>query len=125
MGLPITKPNTIYAIRCTENGKVYIGRTQNFDRRIREHWLDLQRGFKRNMRDPSFQNDYDLYGIDCFEVYILEKDVEPAQAEAREAFWIAEYRATDPKYGYNKLNGDKDIAIQFVQGLPPKPSASK
>lgn len=125
MGLPITKPNTIYAIRCTENGKVYIGRTQDFNRRIREHWLNLQRGFKRNMRDPSFQNDYDLYGIDCFEVYILEKDVAPEQAEAREAFWIAEYRATDPQYGYNKLNGDKHQAIRLVNGLPPKPPTNE
>ena len=34
MGWPITKPSTIYAIRCTKTGRVYIGRTYRFEARI-------------------------------------------------------------------------------------------
>ena len=120
MGHVIKKPSVIYAIRCIHNGKVYIGRTQRFEKRIREHWLDLKRGFKRNMRDPSFQNDFDDYGEDGFCVYVLEKNVPPHEADGREAFWIAEYRATNPLYGYNKLNGDAERPFEFVAGLPPK-----
>lgn len=121
MGHKIKNPSTIYAIRCIKNNKVYIGRTQRFEQRIREHWLDLKRGFKGNMRNPSFQNDFDRYGEECFAVYILEENVPPAAANEREAFWIAEYRATNPAYGYNKLNGDNEPAFKFSRGLPPKP----
>lgn len=121
MGWKIKNPSTIYAIRCKKNGKVYIGRTQNFEQRIRQHWLDLKRGFKGNMRDPSFQEDFNHYGEDGFNVYILEKNVPPEVANDREAFWIAEYRATNHLYGYNKLNGDAESAFEFVDGLPPKP----
>ena len=120
MGHKIKKPSTIYAIRCVENGKIYIGRTQRFEQRIREHWLDLKRGFKRNMRDPSFQNDFDTYGEDGFRVYILEENVPPDAANEREAFWISEYRSTNHLYGYNKLNGDTEQVFEFVAGLPPK-----
>ena len=121
MGWKIKNPSTIYAIRCIKNGKVYIGRTQNFEQRIRQHWLDLQRGFKGKMRDPSFQDDFYIYGEEGFCVYILEKDVPPETANEREAFWIAEYRATNPLYGYNKLNGDPAPTFAITPGLPPKP----
>ena len=121
MGQIIKKPSTIYAIRCNENKKVYIGRTQNFEQRIRQHWLDLKRGFKGNMRDPSFQKDFDQYGEESFAVYILEENVPTYAASDREAFWIAEYKATNSRYGYNKLNGDSEPAFTLVSGLPPRP----
>lgn len=121
MGWKIEKPSTIYAIRCTANGKVYIGRTQNLEQRIRKHWLDLKRGFKGNMRDPSFQHDFDRYGEESFKLYILEENVPPETANDREAYWIAEYMATNPKYGYNKLNGDPAPNFEISPGLPPKP----
>jgi group I intron endonuclease len=120
MGHKIKNPSTIYAIRCIVNGKVYIGRTQNLEQRIRQHWLDLKRGFKGNMRDPSFQNDFDRYGEESFTVHILEEHVPPDAANDREAFWISEYRATNSAYGYNKLNGETESAFKFVAGLPPK-----
>lgn len=123
MGWQIKNPSTIYAIRCTHNGKVYIGRTQRFDQRIREHWLDLKRGFKGKMRDSSFQDDFDRYGTDGFNVYILEENVPPEMAEKRELHWISEYRATDPRYGYNKLGGNSFPDFKIIPGLPPKPGA--
>ena len=119
MGWNINGPSTIYAIRCTKNGKVYIGRTQNLERRIREHWLDLKRGYKRKMRDPSLQQDFDRYGEESFMVHILETDVPPDKVESREAFWIVEYDATNSKYGYNKLSGIKKLDFEVSATLPP------
>lgn len=121
MGWAIKSPSTIYAIRCIHNGKVYIGRTQRLEQRIREHWLDLKRGFKGNMRDPSFQQDFDRYGTDGFKVYILEENVSPDMADKREQHWISEYRATDSRYGYNKLGGKQLHDFEISPGLPPKP----
>ena len=46
MGWPITHESVIYCIRCKENGKVYIGRTYDLNRRIKEHFSELRRGMK-------------------------------------------------------------------------------
>lgn len=120
MGLPIVNPNTIYAIRCEENGKVYVGRTQNLDQRLRAHLNDLKKGYKGNMRNPSFQQDFDEYGQESFKAYVLEENVPPDKAEEREAFWIAEYKATNPRFGYNQRNGDPPPGFELSKGLPPK-----
>ena len=125
MSLPITDPNTIYAIRCSVNGRVYVGRTKNLEQRIRAHHLELQKGYKRNMRNPAFQQDYDEYGLDAFKVFVLEKDVPPDQAEDRELHWIREYQATNPKYGYNSYGADKAPTFEIADGLPPKPEQAE
>lgn len=123
MGWPITKPSTIYAIRCKESGRVYIGRTYRLEARIREHFTNLrreQKNYRSGIEVSSFLKDYIRYGEDSFFVYILEENVLPEMCKEREAFWIAEYHATNPKYGYNKLDEqDKYISYKFKQGLPP------
>lgn len=98
MNCGITKPNAIYVIRCTVNGKVYVGRTQNFEKRKIDHLKSLSGGRKTQ----DFQQDYDKYGKDAFVFNIIEDDVSPERAKEAEAFWIREYRATDREYGYNK-----------------------
>ena len=127
MGWPITKPSTIYAIRCKENGRVYIGRTYRFEARIREHFYELRKGQKccyshdRTGRVKSlFQADYNRYGEKAFEVYILEENVSPEKCKEREAHWIAEYHSSDPLYGYNKLDEqDKASVPEPKRCLPP------
>lgn len=116
-------PSVIYAIRCTQNGRVYIGRTQNFERRMREHLNELK---KARVGNPSpkakhFQDDFDKYGEFGFEVYVLEENVPPELASMREAHWIEEYKATDPNRGYNKLSGKAGRGFSCIKkGKPPK-----
>ena len=126
MGWKVTLPSTIYAIRCEQNGKVYIGRTQDIERRLREHITELRNGNKRiyNGRGygPSdFQKDFNKYGESAFEIYILEEAVPPEVVREREAYWIAEYNATDREYGYNKNSEQPVKGFEKVKkGPPPK-----
>lgn len=126
MGWAIKLPSTMYAIRCSVNGKVYIGRTQDMERRMREHLTELKKGGKRTDYgrgyEPSdFQRDYNQYGENAFDVYILEENVAPEVVREREAFWIAEYRATDREYGYNRITEKPAHGLSnFKSGLPPK-----
>lgn len=124
MGWPIKEPSTIYAIRCIENGKVYIGRTQNLERRLREHLNELRSGLKDpgGRKNCGFQRDYDTYGESAFEVYILERAVPPEDAQNREAFWIREYRATNPNFGYNRSDGiaARPKTLPIIPGKPKK-----
>ena len=111
--------SSIYAIRCKSTGKVYIGRSQNPHERIKQHLQSLNRG--ENCGTDAFKEDFYKYGAADFEGYILEEQVYPAKFREREAFWIAEYRATNPLYGYNKGTMDSGYAITITHGLPPKP----
>lgn len=126
MGWPITKNNYIYAIRCIPTEKVYIGRSYRVDGRIREHFLekrrniDLAKEYGRYDRLSQFEKDLDIYGRESFEVYILEEDVPPGECKAREAFWIAEYRATESNFGYNKRSEETPKRVDFIRGCPPK-----
>lgn len=104
-GWTITYNSDIYAIRCMENGKVYIGRTYRLDVRIREHFLALRKGktdkLNTTYKKSGFQADYNKYGEDAFEVYIIEQDVPPERCQERENYWITHYDSTNPKRGYN------------------------
>ena len=120
------KPSAIYAIRCTANGKVYVGRTINIESRIRQHFAELRRGAKKQSikatwHDSNFQEDFKKYGESAFEYYILEENVPHYQAGDRELYWINEYRTTDKRYGYNRsVYTNTSQQIPLKAGLPPK-----
>jgi group I intron endonuclease len=126
MGWKVTRPSDIYAIQCKENGRVYIGRTYDLKRRIKEHFQMLRNCKKtRYVHKTSclseFQKDYNKYGEEAFEVYVIESSVPPEKCDEREAFWIAEYNATDPRFGYNFRDERlKSVDIRITHGAPPK-----
>lgn len=112
--------SSIYAIRCKTTGKVYVGRSQDPLERMKQHLQHLKRG-DNHYGAASFKEDFDKYGVDDFECYILETGVAPTKFREREAFWISEYKATDPRYGYNKNNMEVGVVMRITTGLPPKP----
>ena len=126
MGWKITKPSCIYAIRCKANGRLYIGRTYRLSARIREHFSDLRNGYKVGSIRTSenlvnFQSDFDKYGEDAFEVFVLQENVSPDLCKATEAKWISEYNTTDPRYGYNIRDERIENSHVPTIGFPPKP----
>ena len=114
------KVSSIYAIRCKTSGKVYIGRSQDPRERVKQHLQMLKNG-TYYCGTESFQQDFDKYGASDFEWYILESGVTPNKFREREAYWISEYKATNPLYGYNKDPMECVPMLSLVNGLPPKP----
>ena len=119
--------SVIYAIQCTENGKVYIGCTAKYiaELRINEHMNALKRGDKRVYRNGSvktdWQKDYDKYGPDAFVAYIMEEVDEADDPFDVEAFYMRKYRANEPEHGYNfvmKRNRGGNIQIPVKYGFP-------
>jgi group I intron endonuclease len=92
----------IYKITNKVNGKVYIGQTiQSFKRRIKSHKSHLQ---SQKHHNELLQKAYNKYGWSAFEAEIIETcDVD--KIDARERFWISEYKATDHSLGYNFESG--------------------
>lgn len=125
MGWPVTKESTIYCIRCKENGKVYIGRTQRIESRIKEHFQELRRNQKRHYSEgrygaSGFQEDYNKFGEDSFEVYILEENVSPENCKARERYWIKHYNSANPFLGYNFLDEhiENEVSKEMHRSIP-------
>ena len=122
------RPQTIYALRCKANGKVYIGKTGDALNRIAAHFQEINRVIKYQKEHPGHQfgvgwygYTYDAleYGKEGFEVWILEENLSPTEAEDREAYYIRLYKDTEPAYGYNKSNAQRPRPIAVHNGLPP------
>ena len=120
-------PYTVYAIRCSITGRIYIGVTANVERRIKQHYKELVTEWKRTYvygqkeYEPSlWQLDFNKYGKYVFGVYILESEIPYKRRLEREQFWIDEYMAYDPRYGYNTY-GRPPCSFEILNGKPPKP----
>ena len=117
---------SVYAIRCTKNGKIYIGSTVQLKERIYQHFQELKAGKKTKISNvnkiksyDSWQSDYDKYGKDAFEVYCIEEKIPKNKLHERESHWITVYQARDPEFGYNARGLIREIPTIIV-GLPPK-----
>ena len=86
---------TIYCIRNNVTGRVYIGMTQNPQRRFEQH-LSALRG--RKHKNELMQEDFDRYGS-VFSLEILDTDARCQ--EHAEQKWILKFKSYDKRYGYN------------------------
>jgi len=114
----ITEPHTVYAMRCKENGKLYIGCTHDAEQRIRAHLSAL----KYNRHDcTSVRPDAEKYGIGGFEFYILGEFPDYETARNKEYEFIEKYKSNNPEYGYNIRHSRPASSIeQFMKtGAPP------
>lgn len=107
----------IYQITNKINGKIYIGKTEHsIEKRFKEHCTDA---FKdRNEKRPLYAA-MRKYGIENFEISLLEETSNP---EEREVYWIEQKRSF--KFGYNATLGgdgkryiDYDLVIATYQEL--------
>ncbi len=71
---------TIYKIECLVNGRVYIGRTQNYPARMHQHLANLYSG---RHDAPPLAFDFSRYGRDAFEFVVL-RDVVASEADREE-----------------------------------------
>ena len=122
---------SVYAIRCKENGKIYVGCTSKpAAERINQHMLEL-RGNKKTavfagtgVGDgrpyTQWQLDFNRFGEGAFEFFLLEENVPYENRRERESYWMDEYKSYDKNYGYNyKRSASTPYVIQMK--LPPKP----
>ena len=111
----------IYQYTNLINNKIYIGQTNNIDRRVREH--------KSNAFNPKSVNYNNIihkairkYGYDNFKIEILEtlQDVNYDIVNEREQYWIKERKSLITQNGYNILEGGKNCSKTFLSDLEIK-----
>lgn len=98
----------IYAIVNMANEKVYVGKTTNMKRRIRDHFTHLRGGHYRKI-NPHLQNAFDLYGEESFAVILLETCHGEGNLRAAEHKWMENCRSAEREFGYNTLKYDERL----------------
>ena len=84
----------IYSLVNLDNGKRYIGRTNNPKQRIRNHLVSLKGHYHQNAYLNKESN--------CrFGFEILEENVLVVDETAKEVYYIMQFKTYDERYGYN------------------------
>lgn len=91
----------IYEIINNIDGKVYIGQTINYRQRRKHHLTDLRNGKHFN---EHLQRAFNKYGEENFSMHLIER-CEENELDREEIRIIKAKQATNPKYGYNLMNG--------------------
>lgn len=95
----------IYIIINKINGKVYIGKSYNFRKRMQDY-----KGYQKNIRSWPIARAIKKYGIGNFDLKIIEDfhDYDNQKLKKRETFWIRYYNSINSKIGYNATDSDHD-----------------
>lgn len=94
----------IYMLKNNINGLIYIGKTIDIKRRIKEYKYKSRKLDKRT--SYKIMEEIYQFGFDNFSVSILE-EVDNDILNEREIFWINELDARNPNIGYNSKTGGR------------------
>ena len=102
----------IYCYTNTVNNKKYIGQTNNFERRKKEHINQSIYRTNGNYTQYPIHKAIRKYGIDNFMIEILET-TDHEHVDERERYWINEYNTVVPN-GYNICGGGKNDYVSYL-----------
>jgi group I intron endonuclease len=101
---------SVYKIECIANGKIYVGSTKNFKRRIGRHFTELERNYHHS---PRMIEDFTKYGRDCFVISVIEQTDSVESARLLEGKYIAQFDCYEN--GYNSTLSGKhfDMPVEI------------
>lgn len=110
----------IYKITCLANNKVYIGQSTKVNKRLSSHFASLRRGAHHN---EHLQKAYNKYGEDNFVIEVLA-ECSKSELDNLEKQFIAAYKSTNHKYGFNMMDGGQGDERHFTPYVKLKMSNS-
>ena len=104
----------IYMIRNQMNNKVYIGSTNNLQKRFKQYMWATASDSSYTETTRTIVSEIKQFGWNNFEFIILEAGqscFDEAERGYKEIEYIMKYRAIDPDYGYNLTMGGESGAF--------------
>lgn len=98
----------VYKITNLVNGKIYVGKTSDVDKRLSRH-LKIAES-KEEKAYQYLHRSINKYGADNFVIQVLEDKLIEADAFKREKFWIKQLNSKDPSVGMNLTDGGEGAA---------------
>ena len=100
--MEVLKINYIYCYTNKQNGKKYVGQTNNINRRYRQHKEDSFTNYNDARYNQAIHCAIRKYGLDNFDFEILEvlENKTSEEVNERETYWIREKSSLAPN-GYN------------------------
>ena len=103
----------IYQIRCSANGRAYVGSAKCFELRWRQHRVSLERNKHHSIH---LQRSWNKYGPTAFSFVIVETIAELERLVAREQYWIDALQSANQKYGFNRSpTAGSQLGLKFPQ----------
>ena len=99
----------IYIITNLINNKVYIGQSDNINKRFKDHKYALNGNYHNN---NHLQNAWNKYGENNFSFNLI-KCCKIPYLNRFEKLYINKYKSDDRRYGYNKTKGGDNPPIQY------------
>lgn len=109
----------IYCITNSANGKSYIGKSNDIDRRRTQHFSALGNDEHDN---EEMQRDYNKYGNDCFEFSVLETVEDENKLDYIEDYYIKKFDSL--LNGYNRCRGNIKSVLS-TDSFSRKPTLEK
>ena len=111
----------VYMHKCKNNGKVYIGMTNNLQRRWRCQGIEYK-PHRGKTYTWAFWNALQKYGWDGFEHLILEENLSESECQERERYYIAFYKSRERDFGYNIAEGGNGgrVYVEHPKGMSGK-----
>jgi group I intron endonuclease len=110
----------IYGILNKINKKIYIGASKNIVRRWKCQKYNLSNNIHIN---KSLQNEWNTFGENCFDFFIIEELEFKSSLQDREDFFIKQHSSHDSNFGYNvqkkpsvTKDANKEIAVCEICG---------
>lgn len=102
----------IYKITCIINNKIYIGSSQNIEKRMKVHFLTLK---NKKHKNPHMQSAYNLYGESNFKWNIIEI-CDKNFLKQREQFWMDFTNCYNREIGFNNcLKSDRPSGYKHTE----------
>lgn len=109
----------VYTITNSANGKVYVGKSVDLDRRIKAHKYGIRREKPDGCTMPSIVSDAKIYGKEVF-VFEVVALIEDADEMSRvELATMLQFDSLNPDKGYNTSYRPADKRDRRAASKPP------
>lgn len=117
------KSYSIYSIKNSVTGHIYIGQTNSIGKRFSAHRRELERNVHYNYQ---LQNSFNKYGLYNFKFEVIETNIIcPLVIDTKEKYYIKLYNSMNPDFGFNRESGGSKNKTTCIESRKARSESMK